>query len=100
MPVFTYLCPVEKVEFRKMLPKVEDFVACKCGAKSGRKQVSVPGVSVYEHLDNGSMARAIDRPADAQRIFAERAEQHKREMQEDIEEDDLEPINHEGEPVG
>lgn len=100
MPVFSYRCSKCGREFRRIKVKIEEFSICDCGDLSVRYTKTVPGISVMEHLDNGVMARAIDRPADAVRIFTERAEQHKREVLQDIDEDDLDEINHDGDPVG
>lgn len=99
MPVFSYECSSCKTSFSKLLPKVEAEQRCKCGGVGKRKLKTVPGLSVYEHIDNGVMARALDRPADAAKIFRERSEQHKREFMKDIDEDDLDPIDDTGQQV-
>lgn len=99
MPVFNYTCDKCAKSFRKLLPRATPEVACQCGGVSKRNMATVPGLSVYEHLDNGVMARAIDRPADAAKMFRERSEQHKREFMKEVDDEDLDPIDETGEQV-
>jgi hypothetical protein len=44
---------------------------CSCGAAVKRRPTG-PGAQKIEVLDNGLMARAIERPADAERLYKER----------------------------
>ncbi len=44
---------------------------CACGGTMARKPRG-PGAQKVEVLDNGAMARAVERPADAERLYKER----------------------------
>jgi len=75
-----YHCVCEKCGDKKraFADKWEDFErsasnVCKgCGNKYTRDAVG-PSASKLETLDNGLMARAVERHADAERLFRERA---------------------------
>lgn len=100
MPVYSFKCQSCKREFKRIVKQLGDGnIACTCGSTAQRFVASVPGISVMEHLDNGIMARAIDRPADAAKLFRERSEAYKREFMKDIDDDDLEPIDETGDQV-
>lgn len=47
---------------------------CECGGELSRAP-NPPSTMVTEKLDNGIMSRAVERPADAERLYAERARQ-------------------------
>jgi len=48
-----------------------DVMKCKCGADMVRV-MGVPSTHIMERLDNGIMPRALERYADAERLFKER----------------------------
>jgi hypothetical protein len=78
MPFYIFLCP-EGHKDRRLLDRSDLKVVqiCQCGEEMVRQRGS-PGVSKVEVLDNGVMARAIERPADAEALNHARAESHKR----------------------
>lgn len=45
---------------------------CECGG-SYQREARGPSTQLLERLDNGAMVRAVERPADAERMHAERA---------------------------
>lgn len=47
--------------------------ACPACSKPLKRTPKPPTAQVMETLDNGFMARRIERPADAERLYAERA---------------------------
>jgi hypothetical protein len=52
----------------------EDLKCVKCGAKMSRK-VKAPSTLIMERLDNGVMARAVERYSDAEELFKKRHEE-------------------------
>lgn len=47
--------------------------SCECGGEM-RRAPRPPSSTVFEHLDNGWMARPVDRPAEAERLYQERSD--------------------------
>lgn len=76
MAWFTYSCP-QHGEFRKSLPKREKSQACsQCGADSVAILKSGSSISVVEKLDNGVMARSVERLHNIEEIMSDRADKH------------------------
>jgi hypothetical protein len=75
MPLLHFSCPVCKLETRALVSAastktVRQCVKCKVPLLRAPK----PATSrVTEVLDNGLMSRRIERPADAERLYKERA---------------------------
>jgi len=82
MAWFTYKCDkcgvTRKVSLDERLPEV----ACSTGLESGTcggpmKPVLKPGnVKIVERLDNGAMARRVERLHNIEEILAERSDKH------------------------
>ena len=69
MPIFTYKCGEHGI-FQKMLPsRVKTFECPKCGEIS-QNQFKVGSVQTMEILDNGLMARAVERLSDIEEIVS------------------------------
>jgi hypothetical protein len=78
MPMFHMRCRVCKAEDDRLLSSSADIsgVPCrKCGRRAPcmRRAAHGPSVQVMERLDNGAMPRAVERLADAERLYADRA---------------------------
>lgn len=97
MPLYHLECPEHGKQ--KRLLTHEQFKAGLTCRKCGKPAKHVPqgaSASLYETLDNGLQARATVRPADAERIFKERAMQHDLEYGEpEIADEDFEPFDNE-----
>jgi hypothetical protein len=73
MAWFSYKCP-EHGEFRVSLPKREKKVKCPtCSVESGAI-IRAGGVQIVERLDNGAMARTVERLHNIEEIMNERAD--------------------------
>lgn len=75
MPKYFLVCTDCKMVQTRFLPCDTKFsmVECRdCGGKC-RRTIKGPSVQVMEKLDNGSMVRAVERLADAERLAKERA---------------------------
>ena len=75
MPKYFLVCLDCKLVQVRLLDCGTKFsmVECKaCGGKV-RRTIKGPSVQVMEKLDNGSMVRAVERLADAERLSKERA---------------------------
>lgn len=71
MPIFTYKCP-DHGEFKKYLDKRLKVLYCdKCG-KESKSIVKIGSITVMERLDNGAMARAVERPHNIEELIDER----------------------------
>lgn len=79
MPVYNYSCTDCGVATKRLRPAAEGNLpfACDCGGQFERNPSAVPSIRVVEVLDNGIMTKAVERPADAERLFRERARQPK-----------------------
>lgn len=66
MPLFTYECPDHGV-FYKLLSKREEIQICKCGIEC-KNLLKVGTVRVVDRLDNGLMARTVERLSDIEEI--------------------------------
>ena len=75
MAWFTYNCPTHG-NFKVSLPKRAKVVPCgTCGADSV-PVLKTGSVSVMEKLDNGAMARSVERLHNIEEIMNERADKH------------------------
>lgn len=75
MPVFNYLCEACGQPVRRLCPADQALMPppCpKCAGKLVRRPIA-PSTHVKEKLDNGAMPKAVERFADAERLYKERA---------------------------
>ena len=75
MPLYRYICPKCGEQKSRVCSATESIKApgCpKCGTPMKRNP-KPPTTNVVERLDNGFMTKALERPADAQRLYAERS---------------------------
>jgi hypothetical protein len=76
MPMFHVRCKGCRSEDDRLLSFVGEISLqlCRtCGEKKMRRAPRGPSVQVMERLDNGAMPRAVERLADAERLYADRA---------------------------
>lgn len=75
MPLFYYACPACENRFPKLLSpdKAKEPQICPKCQKQAERAPQAPTTQVMEKIDNGLMARAVERPADAERIFKDRS---------------------------
>ena len=79
MAWFKYKCP-EHGDFTKSLPKREKKVPCpKCG-KDSLVILKSGSISIMERLDNGAMARGVERLHNIEEIMNQRADDHDKKM--------------------
>lgn len=79
MAWFKFKCP-EHGEFTKSLSKREKKLPCpKCGAES-LVIIKSASISVVERLDNGAMARTVERLHNIEEIMNDRADAHDKKM--------------------
>jgi hypothetical protein len=80
MPIYRFKCvercPQGTPVVRKLLPRTEveawmEANRCPCGGRLERTQ-GILGVQKVERLDNGMMAKAVERPLDIHEQIAER----------------------------
>lgn len=81
MAAWNFKCngPCRKTTRKILEPeKVAAFVGTSCGKPdcggTWQRDPTGPTTQKYERLDNGLMPRAVERPADAERLFKERAD--------------------------
>lgn len=74
MPLYYFRCGSCGAELKKLLTPAESKEprTCECGGPFAREP-KPPSNQVVERLDNGYMAKALERPADAERLYRERA---------------------------
>ena len=75
MARFKYKCP-EHGEFTISLEKREKKVNCPQCNKSSRAIIRAGTIQVIERLDNGAMARAVERLHNVEEVLEERSENH------------------------
>jgi hypothetical protein len=76
MAWFTYSCR-EHGEFKKSLPKRERRQPCPaCNMESDAIIKASGSVSIVERLDNGVMARKVERLHNIEEIMSDRADKH------------------------
>lgn len=83
MAWFTYRCGHCGREFKESLPKRLSYMVCKymCGGLADN--VMKPGTAiVYERLDNGAMAKAVERIHNVEELIDERAKESEPEIPE------------------
>lgn len=76
MPVYYFKCPKCEAMARRLLQpeQVKDYhIDCPECDSSMKRFVKPPSTNTVERLDNGAMPRAVERPADAERLYHERA---------------------------
>lgn len=84
---------------RRIFDIIPANLTCKtCGGPVARRARGAEA-QVMEIIDNGFQARAVVRPADAQRLFKEREIAHDLEYNPLIDEEDIEPIDSDGDLV-
>jgi hypothetical protein len=75
MPLYHFACSHCHKNRRKILAPEEvgaAVVICECGEFMDRK-ARPPTSKIIETLDNGAMVRKVERPADAEQLYRERA---------------------------
>jgi hypothetical protein len=76
MPWFTYFCKLCGRQWQQSLPTREPYVKCLSTCPGTAVNVRKAGTSiVYERLDNGAMARAVERPHNIEEMIEERSDQ-------------------------
>jgi len=84
MPIFHYFCQNCDKASKKLLEKEPESLQCPvCGSDLVR-DMKGPSARVVERLDNGVMPKALERLADAERLFKDRAEKHRESMKENV----------------
>lgn len=80
MPALTMVCPKCGHKKRLLRPAGVTNVtyACVCGQTMVREFGAQASARIVEVLDNGLMTRRVERLADAERLFKERAEADKK----------------------
>jgi hypothetical protein len=77
VPLYYYKCDgLCKQVIRRILPPDKSNIEFPCKPDCGgimRRAPRPPSTNVVERLDSGFMPRAIERPADAERLYHERA---------------------------
>lgn len=83
MPFFTYRCDACSLTERRLVEAGDRDRPAPCSVCAGivkRVRVADVGVSKVERLDNGVMAKSVERFSDAERLHHDRAVSHDREM--------------------
>jgi hypothetical protein len=78
MARFTFVCPAHG-EFRVSLNKREKTVMCPTCKSESKAVIKAGNVSVVERLDNGAMARTVERLHNIEEIMNDRADKHSEE---------------------
>lgn len=78
MPWFTYKCQ-EHGEFKASLSKREQTQKCPECDNICYSVIKSASVSIVERLDNGAMARTVERLHNIEEIMSERADKHSAE---------------------
>lgn len=76
MPLYVYQCEgcsEQKQRIRKAVDANTPFDCEFCGNGKMVRKPQPPSARAVEVLDNGLMAKRVERPADAERLFKERA---------------------------
>lgn len=78
MPLYNFKCPKCGKAKRKICSaeQSKDPIACSDCSTTLERAPSGATSQVKERLDNGLMPRAVERLADAERLFKERAQNH------------------------
>jgi len=72
MAWFSYKCPKCDTQFKKSLPKRQKSQKCPNCNEEARVLLNAGSVQVVERLDNGAMARAVERLHNIEDIMEER----------------------------
>lgn len=73
MPLFNYVCDTCGAEHQRLRAPVPEGIACgKCGQGRLKWKPTGPSAQVVERIDLGTGIRAVERPAEAERLFKER----------------------------
>lgn len=87
MAWFTYKCE-EHGEFRRVFNVREKVAKCLKCDKDCKSVIRIGTVQVVERLDNGVMARAVERLHNIEDIMNERADKHSEEFMKNLQLDD------------
>lgn len=87
MAWFTYHCE-EHGEFRRSLKIRDKVTKCLRCDKECKSVIRIGSVQVVERLDNGAMARAVERLHNIEEIINDRADKHSEEFMKNLELDD------------
>lgn len=75
MAWFTYKCP-DHGEYKISLQKREKTHLCPLCQKESKAIIKAGSISVVERLDNGAMARTVERLYNIEEIMSDRADKH------------------------
>jgi hypothetical protein len=75
MAWFRYKCP-DHGDFRLSLSKRQKTANCPQCQKESRGIISMGSVTIMERLDNGAMARAVERIHNVEDLMEERSQKH------------------------
>lgn len=101
MPLYKFKCPQCGPVQRILEPAAyEQGVKCKKCSADLKPTPTGGSTLVMERIDSGAQARVTERPADAQRLFAEREINHDLEYGDGrVADEDLEPIDEDGDLI-
>jgi putative FmdB family regulatory protein len=76
VPLYYFTCDACKTDVRRILTPARAGAAVACPKCKGELRRTPKGATanVIERLDNGLMTKAVERPAEAERLYKERAE--------------------------
>jgi putative FmdB family regulatory protein len=85
MPLYRYRCSVCELDVTRIHGAKErpELACAECGGTLVRNPRG-PSTQVVEKLDNGAMGRAVERLADAERLYHERSKNHTREVRKNL----------------
>lgn len=87
MPVFSYKCEAHGAFTKFLKVREKTYVCPKCNA-SCKALIKIGTVQVVERLDNGAMARTVERLHNIEEIMNERADKHTEEFNKNLQLDD------------
>lgn len=87
MAWFTYQCPTHG-KFKVNLPKRNKTYSCPTCNIESNCIINVGTTQILERLDNGLMARAVERLHNVEEILNERADKHTQETAPNIEDNE------------
>ena len=73
MPIYHFECAKCSRAFRVLMARVDGPYLCLLCGEEMVRQPSAPTTQVKEVLDNGAMTKSLERYADAEFLFKERA---------------------------
>lgn len=83
MAWFSYECP-DHGQFRKSFKKRERTAECPVCGGQGKAIMKAASIQVVERLDNGAMARRVERLHNIEEIMEERADKHSKTVMEKL----------------